>query len=97
MIFKDRIPEIRANSSVLMDKIAQPARIRKKEQWICPFCGHGSHGDGLVFNRRSRDGKALICFNCGFSGDVIDLLKKQNNCTTAEAIQMAKKHLNIMD
>ena len=44
--------------------------------YICPLCGHGTHGDGLTNNPKSADGNSLKCFGCGWSGDIIDLFQK---------------------
>lgn len=47
--------------------------VNGEPSYICPKCGHGTNGDGLTRNPRSRDGNGLHCFGCGFSGDIIDL------------------------
>ena len=45
---------------------------------ICPLCGHGVSGDGIVINKKSDDPLALKCFGggCGFAGDAISLIEK---------------------
>jgi replicative DNA helicase len=48
---------------------------KDKKGWICPICGHGTNGDGLVPNPKGKPG-ALKCFGCNFSGDIIDLYQK---------------------
>lgn len=51
---------------------------KKKGTYVCPFCNNGSglDGDGIT----SKDeGKHWKCFKCGFSGDYLDILKKQHN------------------
>ena len=69
---------IRGNwREILSDTLPLAERkVNKEPSYICPFCGHGSNGDGLTFNPRGKDG-ALKCFGCGFSGDVLDLYMKQ--------------------
>lgn len=57
------------------------------------MCGHGTHGDGLSYNPKSRDGNALKCFGCDFSGDIIDLYRAMTGATfqtaAADLAQMA--------
>lgn len=49
------------------------ARVNGEVSYICPVCGHGTHGDGLTYDPTSRDRNGLKCFGCGWSGDIIDL------------------------
>ena len=58
----------------LLPSELQPAR--KEKTYICPFCGNGSgkDGDGITSKDSGRHWK---CFKCGFSGDYLDILKKQ--------------------
>ena len=51
-------------------------KVNRETSYICPLCGHGTHGDGLTVNPKSKDGTGLKCFGCGFSGDIIDLVMK---------------------
>ena len=51
-------------------------KVNRETSYICPLCGHGTHGDGLTVNPKSKDGTGLKCFGCGFSGDIIDLMMK---------------------
>lgn len=53
-------------------------KVNGEESYICPLCGHGTHGDGLTYDPQSRDRNGLKCFGCGFSGDIIDLYQKAN-------------------
>lgn len=73
--------EIRQNWRALIMGITEPAASRSNREisYICPFCGHGAHGDGLTFDPHSKDGNTLHCFGCNFSGDIIDLYMKCNN------------------
>ena len=69
---------IRGNwREILSDSLPLAERkVNQEPSYICPFCGHGSNGDGLTFNPKGKHG-SLKCFGCGFSGDVIDLYMKQ--------------------
>lgn len=64
---------------------------------ICPICdnGKGKTGDGIRENPKARMPGGLICFKCKFSGDVFDLIQKENGCTFSEAFQVAADRLGI--
>lgn len=69
--------EILARWEDILKQITSPAKqkVNGHTSYICPLCGHGSHGDGLAVNPKSKDGKGLKCFgSCDFSGDIIDLI-----------------------
>ena len=70
--------EIAERWEEILGKITTPAkqRVNGKPSYICPICGHGKSGDGLTLNPRSKSGRGLKCFGCGFSGDIIDLIGK---------------------
>lgn len=67
----------------ILQKMTSPAkeRVNGRASYICPLCRHGEHGDGLALNPKSKDGKGLKCFGCGFSGDIIDLVGAVENIT----------------
>lgn len=69
--------EVRKNWESLITGILQPARqrVNGKTSYICPNCGHGTHGDGLT--AVPNKGGVLKCFGCGWTGDVIDLYRQQ--------------------
>jgi len=81
--------EIRRNSKKLIREILQPAarRVGGEDSYICPFCGHGTHGDGLTFNKKSKDGLNLKCFGCGWSGDIIALFREMGGFDFHTALQ----------
>ena len=94
---QDAIIEIRANWETILRGITPTARqnVNGKTSYVCPICGHGSHGDGLTINPKGRPG-ALMCFGCGFSGDIIDLLQRVNNCDFNTALNAAAAELGMI-
>ena len=62
---------------------------------ICPLCGHGTNGDGIVVNKGSSDPQGLKCFSCGFSGDVLSLIEQDMSMDYNRALQYAADQLNI--
>ena len=88
---------VRANWRVLIRRITSPAKVRVNGEtsWVCPLCGHGSHGDGLTFDPTSQDGNGLKCFGCGWYGDIIDLYGKQAGVGYAEALSRLAGELGL--
>ena len=71
-------------------------RVNGETSYICPFCGHGTNGDGLTFNPDSKDGNGLKCFGgCGFSGDIIDLFRKTTGADYNTALTALAGELGI--
>lgn len=62
--------------------------------FICPLCGNGTgdSGDGVTF---IKDSYRVHCFKCGFSGDIIDLKARENNCSYKDAARVLAVILNI--
>lgn len=89
--------EIRSSWRQLIPEIAQPAqtRVNGETSYICPLCGHGTHGDGLTVNPRSADGNGLKCFGCDFSGDIIDLYQRTTGLDYNAAFSLMAQALNI--
>ena len=94
---QDAKQEIRSNWEPLLQRITTTAQqnVNGRRSYVCPICGHGTHGDGLTFNKRSTGSGALKCFGCGFSGDILDLLQKVNGCDFNRALEMAAGELGI--
>lgn len=66
-------------------------------QMICPLCGHGTHGDGIRENPKSKNKYSLKCFGtCGFSGDIFDLVQKERGYDFNQALQAAADQLGIV-
>jgi len=65
---------------------------------ICPLCnnGSGSDGDGVVENPKAKERGSLICFKCGFRGDILDLLQKNTGADYDTALSMAADQLGIV-
>lgn len=77
MDYKDLKAEILPRWEEILQRITTPAK--KKGEYVCLICGHGAHGDGLKANPRSTK-YGLKCFGgCGFSGDILEYLKKAEN------------------
>lgn len=89
--------EVRDNWETILQGITTPAQtnVNGRRSYVCPICGHGSHGDGLTINPRSKAPGALKCFGCDFSGDIIDLLQKVDNCGFDDAFKTAAAVLGI--
>lgn len=83
----------------IISQITSPAkeRVNGHTSYICPLCGHGTHGDGLAVNPRSKDRKGLKCFgSCNFSGDIIDLIGEVENITDyPEKLKRAGEYIGI--
>ena len=70
----DRSGEVRGRWQEIISSLT--GRSKDGKGWICPICGHGTNGDGLIPNPKGKPG-ALKCFgSCGFSGDIIDLFRQ---------------------
>ena len=71
---------------------------KKGKGIICPLCGNGSgkDGDGIRENPKSRIRGGLICFKCGFSGDVFDLIQQEQGVTFHESLKIAAESLGIV-
>lgn len=80
--------EIKRSWRQIIPTIAAPAkqRVNGETSYICPHCSHGAHGDGLTFDPTSKDGTALHCFSCGWSGDIIALYRDTTGADYNEAL-----------
>lgn len=88
---------IRANWRQIIPRLTGPAKDKAngKQSWICPICGHGTHGDGLTFDPKSPDGNSLHCFGCSFYGDIIDLYMKLTGTSYPEALSILAQEIGI--
>lgn len=79
--------EIRRRWREIMPEITTPAKMKMhgETSWICPLCGHGTHGDGLCKNPKS-DVDGLKCFGCGWAGNIIDLYQAKNGLDFNDAL-----------
>lgn len=91
--------EIRANWRRIITSYTGTARQRVsgKETYICPFCGHGTHGDGIKDNPKSADGYGMKCFGggCTFSGDILDFIQRVRGIGYNEALKEAGAIIGI--
>lgn len=98
---RQQLEEIRQNVRSqwrdIIPTITSPARdrVNGETSWICPICGHGSNGDGLSFNPRSRDKNGLKCFGCNFAGDIVDLIQEVDKCDYKTALTTAAESIGI--
>lgn len=71
---------------------------RSKKGIVCPICGNGngSDGDGIRENPKAREKGGLVCFKCGFKGDILDLLQQDTGADYNTALQMAADTLHIV-
>ncbi len=69
---------IKENWEQLLQDITPVAKMRVNghKSYICPFCGHGIHDDGIAVNPRSNN-YSLHCFGCDFSGDIIKIYQEE--------------------
>lgn len=88
---------IRAHWRQIIPRLAGPAKDKAngEQSWICPFCGHGAHGDGLTFDPKSPDGNSLHCFGCSFHGDIIDLYMKLTDTSYSDALSILAQEIGI--
>ena len=88
---------IRANWRQIIPRLTGPAKDKAngEQSWICPICGHGTHGDGLTFDPTSTDGNSLHCFGCRFHGDIIDLYMKLTDTSYPDALSILAQEIGI--
>ena len=97
MTREDARQEIRSEWRRIIPGITGEAKqkVNGEASYICPICGHGTHGDGLCRNPRSADGNGLHCFGCGFSGDIIDLYQTTTGADYNTALSLLADELRI--
>lgn len=90
---------IRSEWRRIIAGMTEPAkqRVNGEISYICPVpgCNHGAHGDGITINKRSKDGNALKCFGCGFSGDIIDLYQQTTGADYNTALSLLADEIGI--
>lgn len=89
---------VRQSWRQLLPQILPPAKafVNGEPSYICPFCSHGAHGDGLTFDPTSPG--RLHCFGpCGWSGDIIDLYRALKQCSFQDAITELSQLLGLHD
>ncbi len=100
MTIKEAAEQIKKDWQRILPQLLPPAKIKVNGQnsFICPFCGHGTHGDGLTYNPDSKN-YGLHCFgSCQFTGSDIDLyMQMQGIQNTTEGFIQAVKELAALD
>ena len=88
---------IKENWEQLLQDITPVAKMRVNghKSYICPFCGHGSHGDGIAVNPRGNN-YSLHCFGCDFSGDIIKIYQEKYETDFNSAFAMLADKLGLM-
>lgn len=98
MITEETRNYIKENWEQIIRQITSPAKqkVNGRHSYICPICSHGKGGDGLTINPQST-AYGLKCFgNCGFSGDIIDLIGQVEGITEyPEKVRRAGEYLGI--
>lgn len=94
MNYNEARAEILPRWEEILQRITSPAK--KQGEYICLLCGHGAHGDGLKKNPRSTK-HGLKCFGaCGFSGDILEYLKRAEGLDSfPEQLERASSLLGI--
>ena len=89
--------EIRARWRDIITEYTDRAKedVNGEPSYICPICGHGTNGDGLTRNPKSKDGNGLKCFGCDFSGDILDLIQQHTGADHNTALNKAAGYLGI--
>lgn len=89
---------IKDNSDNLLRELSDglaKKKVNGRYSYICPFCGHGTNGDGITINPKSRT-KGIHCFGtCGFDGDIIHLYMQKYNTGFIHAIGALAKMSGI--
>ena len=68
---------------------------RKNKGIICPLCDSGAGKNGTGITENPRNPGQLKCWNCGFQGDVLDLIQQQTGADYNTALQTAAADLGI--
>lgn len=98
MEYSEAIKEARSRWREILPHITGQAKkkVNGETSYICPFCGHGNHGDGMTFDPGSKDGNMLHCFgSCGFSGDIIDVIAQSQGIEFYAALEEACSFIGI--
>ena len=68
-----------------------------KKGIVCPLChnGSGRDGDGIRENPKAKERGGLICFKCGFRGDIIDLIQQETGADFNSVLNTCAATLGI--
>ena len=92
-----KIPEIMQEikerySHEFMNAITTPDK--KGTGFVCPFCGSGKGKNGTGMKPGTKNPNFFKCWNCGFEGDLFDIIKGLYHCT--DATDMIRKAEDIL-
>lgn len=91
-ISKETIERIKSKYDIILTQYCGRAKVNVngRPSYICK-CGHGTHGDGLAWNPKSKTPYSLHCFTCGFTGDVIEYVKQNEHIGFKEAVEYCSR------
>lgn len=67
---------------------------KKKNTYICPACGSGTGKKGTGMTSEDN-GEHFKCWNCGFSGDIFDIIAVAEGISLSEAFKRATEIFSI--
>ena len=68
---------------------------KKGKGIICPLCGSGSGSNGTGITENPKKPGQLMCWACGFQGDVLDLMQQSTGADHNTALSIAAADLGI--
>lgn len=88
MDYNEAREELKQHLKEYVDSITRPSKGRN--MYICPLCGSGTGRNGTgAFNIDTEAPYRWICYSCGKSGDIFDLIKEHEGL--AEPLDQLKR------
>lgn len=93
MTIPEIMQEIKENHTAdIMNAITQPDNSGRG--FVCPLCGSGTGKHGTGMTAGTKNPHFFQCWNCGFKGDVFDLLQETTH--KADAVELIREAENIL-